>query len=95
MDGGDVATGVDLTCCSVDVAAALEVAIDGDPFVFDGEESGDFGNGELDPLGSVSREVKSKRSLVGLMACAFCLIPFGIGGGEVVVASVATEEATG
>ena len=67
-----------------------------DPIVFDGEERGDFGNGELGPLGKVSIEVESERSLVGLTARAFCLIPFGARGGEDgFVVFVATKETTG
>ena len=58
------------------------VAVEGDPIVFDGEDKGNFSNGELGPLRSVSREVESKRSLSGLTARAFCLIPFGARNGE-------------
>ena len=95
VDGGDVATRVDLTCCFVGVAVASNVATDGNPFVCDGEESGDFDNRELGSLGNVSREVEFERSLVGLMARAFCVIPFGTGGGEGFMAGIATKEATG
>ena len=77
--GGDegVATVVDLACYLVGVVAAPEVVADRDPIVSNGEERGDFDNGEFGPLGNVSREVDSERSLVGLMARAFFLIPFG------------------
>ena len=78
----DVATGGALVCCLAGVAAAPNVAAEGDPIVFQGEDKGDFGNGELGPLGSVSREVESERSFNGLTARAFCLIPFGASSGE-------------
>ena len=90
-----VATWGDLVCCLAGVAAAPDVVAEGDPIIFDGEERGDFGNGELGPLEKVSREVESKRSLIGLMAQAFCLIPFGTGGGKGFMASDTTERATG
>ena len=80
-----VGTGGDLVCCLADVAAAPDVAVEGDPIAFDGKERGDFDNRELDPLERVSREVESERSLVGLMARAFYLIPFRTGDGEDVV----------
>ena len=53
------------------VAVAPEVVLDGDAIVFEGDENGDFGRGELGPLGNVSSEVDSKRTLVGLEARAF------------------------
>ena len=95
--GGDegVATGDDWTDCLVVVTTTPEVAIVGDPIIFDGKESGDFGNGELGPLKRVSKEVESERSFTSLVARAFLLIPFGIEGEEGVMASIATEEATG
>ena len=80
--------------CLVGVAAAPEVALDEDPIAFEGDESGDFNRGELRPLGSVSSEVDSEKSLVGLVAWAFCLLPLGTGGGQGFVASIATEEGT-
>ena len=88
--GGDegVAIGDDLTGYLVSVTA------DRDPIVFDGEESGDFSNRELGPLGSISKEVESERSFIGLVARAFLLIPIGIEGEEGVMAFVAIEEAT-
>ena len=43
----------------------------------------------------MSAEDKSNASLVGLTALAFFFDPLGIGGEGRVVASVATEEATG
>ena len=55
----------------------------------------DFSSGELGPLGSVSTEDKSDVSLVGLTALALFFDPLGICGEGHVVASVATEEATG
>ena len=96
MGGEDgVATGGALVCCLASVVAAPDVAVEGDPIVFDAEDRGDFGNGELGPLGSVSREVESKRSLSGLIAWVFCLIPFEARGGEDdFVVSVAIEETT-
>ena len=75
------------------VTKAPKVATDGDPIVFDGEESGDFGNGELSPFRSFSKEVELERFFTSLVARAIYLIAFGTEGEEGVVASVATEEA--
>ena len=71
------------------------VATEGEPTGLDGEPNGDFGNDELGPLGNMSIEDKSNASLVGLTALAFFFDPLGIGGEERVVASIATEGATG
>ena len=57
--------------CFAGVATTPEVAPDEDPIVFKGDERGDFDRGELGPLGSVSSEVDSERSLVGLEAQDF------------------------
>ena len=84
-----------LVCCLASLVATPDVAAEANPIVFNGDERGDFVNGDFGPLGRVSREVKSERSLVGLMAQAFCLIPFRIGGGEGFVASIAIEETMG
>ena len=62
--------------CLVDVAAAPEITPDGDPTVFDGDDKGDLGRGELGPLVSISREVDFERSFNGLEARAFCRTPF-------------------
>ena len=61
--------------CFAGVVAAPAVATDGDPIVFDGEDKADFGSKELEPLGSVSREVESERSLSGLTTRVFALSP--------------------
>ena len=90
-----VATEGDLVYYLVGVAATPDVTAEGDPIIFDGEKRGCFGNGELGPLKRVFREVEFERSLVDLMARAFCLIPFGTGGGEGFMAGIATKEATG
>ena len=74
------------------VATASEVATDGDPIVFDGEEKVDFGNRELGLLRKVSKKVESKRSFSGLMAQAFL---HGTKGEEGIVSSVVRKEATG
>ena len=92
------AIGVDgWTDCFAGVEATLAIAKDGNSFDFDGEERGDFEKGELGPLGIVSNKVESKRSLVGLTARAFCLIPSGTDDGEEdgFVAFFAIEEAIG
>ena len=83
--------------CFSGIEAALAIATEGDSFHFDGEERGDFDKGELGPLGKVSNEVESQRSLVGLTTLVFCLIPCGTDDGreDGFVASVVTEEATG
>ena len=70
------------------------IAIEGDPFDFDGDPKEDFDNCELGPLDKVSVEDKFDASLVGLWALAFFFVPIRIGGEEGVVASVSTEEAT-
>ena len=97
FEGGDegVAIGVDLACYSVGVAAALEVAVDEDRIIFDGEDSSEFDNGELGLLGNVSKEVELEKSFSGLMAQARLLIPFRSKGEEGVMASLATEEGMG
>ena len=79
----------------VGVVPAPTVATEGDPFNLAREPKGDFGSGELGALGRVSAEDKSDASLDGLKDWAFFFDPFGIGGEERVVASVATKEATG
>ena len=79
----------DLADYLVGVAAAPIVAADGDPIVFDVEESGDFSNGELGPHGSVSKKVESERSFTVLVAQAFLLIRFGTKEEEGVLASIA------
>ena len=76
------------------VAATPEVASDEDPTVFDGDDRGDLGRGELGPLGSVPRDAESERSFDGLKVVAFCCTPFGMDSGVGFMASVATEEAT-
>ena len=96
--GGDegVATGDDGWAGCLDVAAAApEVTPDEDPTIFDRDERGNLGKGELSPLWNVSREVDSERSFDGLETQAFWRTPFGMGGGEGSVASIAIEEATG
>ena len=89
-----VATRGDLACYLASVAIALGVASDEDPIIFYGKKSGDFDNWGLGPLGSVSREVESKRSFTGLTARAFFLVPFGTEGEKGVMASVVTQETT-
>ena len=80
----------------VGVVATPTIATEGDPIIFDGDDRGDFDNGEFGPLGNVSTEVESERSLSGLTARAFLLIPFGAGGGEDgFVVCVAIDETTG
>ena len=66
--GGDdgVAIGGTLVCYLVGVAAALDVAAEGQSIAINGEDIGDFDKGELGPVGLVSREVESERSLSGL-----------------------------
>ena len=71
------------------------VAIDGEPIGLDGDPNSDFGSGEFGPLGRVSTKDKSDASLVGLTALAFFFDPLWIGGEGRLMASVATEEATG
>ena len=67
MGGEDgVATGGPLVCCLASVVVALDIVVEGDPIVFDGEDKGDFCSEELGPLGNVSTEVKSETFLVGL-----------------------------
>ena len=46
--GGEVgaATRGDVVCCLAGVAAAPDVATEGDPIIFDEVERGDFGNGD-------------------------------------------------
>ena len=68
--GGEegVAIGVDVLCCLADVAAAPNVTAEGEPVVFDGEDRGDFDNGDMDLLGRMSSEVESVRSFNGLTA---------------------------
>ena len=71
------------------------VAIDREPTSFTEEPNSDFGSGEFRPLGSVFAKDKSDTSLVGLTALAFFFDSLGIGGEGRVVASIATEVATG
>ena len=71
------------------------VAIEGEPTGLAREPKGDFGNGELGPLGKVFIEDKSDVSLVSLTTLAFFFDPLGIGGEGRVVISAITEEATG
>ena len=68
FESGDkgVAIGGDLACCLVGVAAAPVVAVYGDPIIFDGEESSDFGNRELGLLMSISKEIESERKALFL-----------------------------
>ena len=54
--------------CLGGVPAATEVRPDEEPIVFDGDNRGDLGRGELGLLGSVSREVDSESSFNGLEA---------------------------
>ena len=76
--------------CLVGVAATLEVATNGEPTVFDGEE-----RGKLGPLKSVSADIDWERSFISFMARAFYHMPLGTSVGVGLVASLATEEATG
>ena len=71
------------------------VATDGEPTGLDGDPNGDFDSDEFGPLGSVFAEDKFDTSLVDLTALAFFFDPLGIGGERSVMASIATEEATG
>ena len=50
------------------VVAVPEVALDRDPTIFDGDDRCDLGRGDLDPFGSISREVEFDRSFDGLEA---------------------------
>ena len=77
------------------VVSARVVVTEGDPIDLVREPIGDFSNGELGPLGRVSVEDKSNTSLVDLTTLAFFFDLLGIGGEGRVVASVATEKATG
>ena len=80
-ENGDVTGVYGWANCFASVEATLAITIEGDSFDFDGEERGDFSKGELGPLGKVSAKVDSERSLRGLTALGFCLIPHGTGNG--------------
>ena len=56
-DKGATIGGEGCTGCLVGVASDPEVAPDENPIIFDGEERGDLGKGELEPLGRVSAKV--------------------------------------
>ena len=58
--GGEVDVAIEgaLVYCLADVVVAPNLVAEGDPIVFDGEERGDFGNGDVGPLGRVSSEVE-------------------------------------
>ena len=77
------------------VASGPDVAIDGDPFGFNGEGGGsDFGTSESGPLGKVFADDEPVMSLGGFWALAFFFVIFSFEGGDAVEASVATEVAT-
>ena len=72
-----------------------DVATDGQATGLDGEPNGDFDNGELGPLGSVSVEDKSDASLVILTALPFFFNPLWISGEGRPMTFIAIEAATG